>query len=356
MLLYDALNAPRLLSIGDIRYFPIESCYGMVESKSDLSSRAVIHDGLDKIASFKRLKCRGHSSLSPSNSFGILFAYTASLQWKSLFEAVEEWQANRDAREWPNAVVVLDQGIVAHADGRDVLLHTSEVALAKETKLWPIALSTDILLAFYLMLLDMLGGIMLGSAPLRAYAWLPITAGNTHSYSFLHGPIAETAVCQRHGPHLRTIDEESIERILAACPAGSDIEQHHLLNELYGGAFGKNATGRVFVYNPDQLPIPKLLERPSWIRNQGVVQPMNSLAYDAVAINDREYWLPQFYASRDRLIGGCKECDADDQFSSMTLDDWWQAHESMVAEVIKAASGAAGNSRSPLDGESKGDA
>jgi len=44
LLLYDALNAPRLFSVGEIQYFPIESTFGMIEAKSDLRDRATNYD------------------------------------------------------------------------------------------------------------------------------------------------------------------------------------------------------------------------------------------------------------------------------------------------------------------------
>jgi len=81
------------LDLGDVHYFPLESVYGVIEVKSNLDSVNTIQDALDGSwpvqGPFEQTKgfwgCGGIG-------FGILFAYTASLQWESLLGAIANWQ------------------------------------------------------------------------------------------------------------------------------------------------------------------------------------------------------------------------------------------------------------------------
>lgn len=220
LLFFDALNAPRLLSVGGIQYFPIESCFGMIEAKSDLNSRERVFEGLDNIAAFKRLRVRPDRKLVGSDAFGVLFGYTASLKWPTVFDAVREWEAQHEPSTWPNLIVVLDQGAIAHHRERRLALHTSHIA--QDGELFPVALGPTSLLSFYLLLLDLLAEISLPRAPLQAYVALPKTVG-AHSYSF--GPLMpESGRCSVHGDYLRSMSEAAIDRILTTCVAGSEID------------------------------------------------------------------------------------------------------------------------------------
>ncbi len=100
LLIYDALNTPKLLSLDNIQFFPVETVYGVIEVKSNLNSKETVFDALNKIKSFKGLKRSKTSSkklggltitTDASEGFGIIFAYDSSLKWKTLIEYVEEF-------------------------------------------------------------------------------------------------------------------------------------------------------------------------------------------------------------------------------------------------------------------------
>jgi hypothetical protein len=49
LLIFDKLNSPKLMSIDDIQYFPIESVYGVIEVKSNIDSKDTLFDAFKKI-------------------------------------------------------------------------------------------------------------------------------------------------------------------------------------------------------------------------------------------------------------------------------------------------------------------
>jgi hypothetical protein len=335
LLFFDALNAPRLMTTGGIQYFPLETTTGVIETKSDLSSRAVVIDGLDQIASYKRLKALSGAGLADGTGFGILFGYTASLAWPTLFETVSEWQATRPPQEWPNLVVALDHGIIGHALERDILLHTHELRKGAVSQLWPFTIGEDTLLSFYLLLVDLLGNVSMGPAPMRAYARLPATAGD-HFYAFIYGAFSEIGWCKKHGEFLRMITPTTVDAIIAGCRGTTALSHLSIVNHLQeNGDAQPDAVNGVLIYNPDTLPLQRVLQRPATFTQNGKVFRADSLAYVPVEINGREYWLPDYYILRDRLITGCPRCPA--KPFSMNFEEWWRALERLTEAEVKTA-------------------
>ena len=110
--------------------FPIEIVSGGIEVKSHLSSEKLT-EGLDNIASFKSLyEYTSQASLTtnPNNEiydgpFGIVFGYALAQSaeenkpgnsLKSLKDNLKNWEINHDPKEWPNLIVVLNEGIIFH--------------------------------------------------------------------------------------------------------------------------------------------------------------------------------------------------------------------------------------------------
>lgn len=338
LLVYDALTAPRLLSVGGICYYPIESCYGLVECKSDLSSRDAVVDGLEKVAAFKRLRVRTGETLQNSAAFGVLFAYTASLKWETLFETIQFWQKKRPRDEWPNVIVVIDQGVLGHTAGRSLLLHNHEIRAAKDSALMPLADSKNALLCFYLFLLDLLGATSLQPPPLRYYVALPITSGS-HSYRFEFGAVHEAGFCEKHGRFLYRLDEQSIVRVQEICPAGSEVDGGAALNAAYGEAGGMPGFwGRPCIYNPDELPYELILTRPARLQHDGRSIETRSLDYVSLIIEERQYWLPRYYVLRDGLLSGCPKCGPS-AVAELTPELW--------RELLDASAGGADGEQIP---------
>jgi hypothetical protein len=143
LIIYDAMNSPRLFAMSDIQYFPVECVYGVVEVKSNLDSANTVEDGLNKVASFKALRS---SSVKADKGFGLLFAFEATLKWKTLVESVESWQRMHAATLWPNMVIVLNQaGLVQTKEGR-LALTTEEISDIIEPALSPVMADDALLL------------------------------------------------------------------------------------------------------------------------------------------------------------------------------------------------------------------
>lgn len=88
--------------------------------------------------------------------------------------------------------------------------------------------------------------------------------------------------------------------------------------------------------NPDGLPPRRLLRRPAFLTHKGVpIRVDDSLAIEIVQIDGRTFWLPSFYAERDELIVDCPKCPSIAQrLVGATLDDWYEAHEAHVSQII----------------------
>lgn len=325
LLFYDPQSAPKLLSFGDIGYFPIECCYGLIEAKSNINSKNVLHDGLEKLASYKRLKVRRQSQLAPSDGFGILVAHTSSLEWSTLLKSLKDWEAGRERSEWPNLVVVLDQGIIGHASQSRLALHTPQLAAVGDAEAQTLHTEDGVLLCFYLCLIDLLNAINLPPTSLHHYVWLPETSGR-HSYVFELGALAEVGDCPHHGQFLRALSEEVLGKILSACPVGSERDVGEALNEAYGDMCTQSLAGgfgRASIYNPDGHPLSRVLVRPC---NAPFVPPgawTLSMDYETVTIDERRFILPQFYIVRDRMIRACPKCKFE-AIPEFTIDQWWE--------------------------------
>lgn len=335
LLFYDALNAPRLLAFGGIQYFPIESCYGFIEVKSTLG-RKEIEDGLEKIAAFKRLRLRIGQELAEPNGFGILFAYTASVSWKSVCETVGECVRGYATGERPNLVVVLDVGILGFMGERSPLVSSAEIREAVNPSLGAFALGHSVLLSFYLLLIDMLGALVLPAPALRHYAMLPLTCG-VHTYRFEYGPIFELGHCAEHGTFPRALSQAAIERILGYCTQGSEASLQELIAATGVPEHAAAYPGHVRVYNPDSLPLQKILTRPALVRLGGALRKLESIDYELIEIDGVRCLLPNYYVVRDNLISVCKKCPIVD-LSPLSIDEWRAAHERRATEGLAGSS------------------
>ncbi len=320
LVLFDAMNTPRLLSMGDIQFFPIECVYGVIEVKSDLDSVKVIEDGLNKIATFKTLQSPDKQA---DAGFGILFAYDASLKWKSVMDAVEHWQNEHSSNQWPNLVVVLNQAAIAQVNDRRLALSSKEIAAITAPALMPVIADDSVMLEFYLFLMDLLSTMTLRPASIRQYVSLPAIAGK-HSVSFGFGHMGEIGHCSKHGQYLRKISEKSVERILAECKHASKFNPRALLSEAHGdsdilgGRAQSGGLGGICLYNPEGCPVPDILTKPQKLKMDGKEVWTEALAYDPIFVDDQEYWIPLYYALKHDLIEGCPKCDPLEGLSELT--------------------------------------
>jgi len=314
LLIFDKLNSPRLMSIDDIQYFPVESVYGTIEVKSNIDSKDTLYDALNKIKSFKSLK----KSISTSKNFGgmtlqfpaslgfgILFTYEATLAWKTIFDYIEEFQKKTPNTLWPNLIVVLNQGLIYQlketANSCIGVFSTEEINKISQMKLAGYPSKNENLLNFYLILMDLLTNMNLPAPPLRSYTTLQI-ANNKYSYYFTYGPFTEVGKCDKHGNYLRRIIDENIEKILNYC---STIEHSNFLEAIdeaqQNGGFAKDNYERqkrlVKIYNPENLPLSEIL-----------VYSNGGLAFDDITIEDEYFLIPHYYSYKEKLITECPEC------------------------------------------------
>ena len=315
LLIYDKLNSPRLMSIEDIQYFPVESVYGIIEVKSNIDSKNTLYDALNKIKSFKSLKKSNSSSKNfggmtfqfpASLGFGILFAYDATLERTTIFQYIEEFQKENPNSVWPNLIVILNQGLISQlkefASSYRGVYSSEEINEIDKIHLSGFPDKKNNLLDFYLILMDLLTNMNLPSPPLRKYTTLQIAA-NKYSYSFSYGAFTEIGKCAKHGNYLRRISDTNIEKIIKYCSQIEFVNMLEVIDEAYqnGGTSKANYERQkrlVKIYNPEKLPLKDILVNPD----------NKSLAFDDITIENSYYLIPYYYSTKEGLIDDCPEC------------------------------------------------
>src|SRR5579862_9077984 len=146
VIVYDKLNGVTLLYDEDIKVFPIDCVYGIIEVKSALSKPELL-DALEKIKALKSMASGGNVSQpigggmtmvhSRPKPFGAVFAYgLAGNSLDSLIENLREWERSAPPDVWPNYVCVLEEGIIYH-HGKPFERCLDSGQITKES--WPIA-------------------------------------------------------------------------------------------------------------------------------------------------------------------------------------------------------------------------
>lgn len=314
LLIYDALNTPKLLSLDNVQYFPVETVYGTIEVKSDLNSKETIFDGLNKIKSFKSLRRASTSkhkfgslivTTDASPGFGILFAYDASLKWKTICDYVEEFQKENSADVWPNLIVILNQGTIGQLKeinqggiGSMGVYSSNEISGLPKVHIFGSPKHHSNLLEFYLILMDLLNSITLPAPPLGQYVNLNRPSGK-HTYAFGMSGVNEIGHCKKHGDYLRKISDESLEKIIDKCKDAPMYSWGDLLTHVFKDRDSKqNGEKNIRLYNPENHPLDELLLHPE----------NKSLLFDELIINSEKYWLPLYYSYSEKLINDCPEC------------------------------------------------
>jgi hypothetical protein len=314
--IYDALDAPRLLDVGGIQYFPVESVFGVVQVKSNLSSTAEIVDGLDNIASFKSLRCRGHAE---PLGFGILFAYTASLRWPTIIETIAQWERANPSVHWPNLVCVLDQGHILNLAGRRTTVHNATLQAIKEPSLYPILSDGAELVTFYLLLLDILSAISLPRIPHWSYANLPMWIEN-HSVRFTFGAFSQVGNCPEHGSYLKDLAPGAANKIVAGCAGQSKVNEWSLFMDSDAPTPGEP---NVYAFDPEGHGRAAFQMIETLIGADGQARVVDGgLGFEAIEIDEQVYYVPYYYDTKLALVKRCSKCDQSQPLPQMTLEDW----------------------------------
>ena len=314
IVIYDKANNISLLKYDSCEFYPVEWVHGVIQVKSCLRNKKTIKDGLKNISSFKRLKKNTTAKVSNNGfefvseltrGFGVLFAYSSTLKWETTVNVIKEYMTETPSTHWPNAVVILDKGIILPFNENKGMFLTSEIDTIETPNIFGLPDQGTTLQQFYSILMDILESNILGGFNYRDYIRLPNVAGE-HSYSFVYEGISEIATCQKHGQYLRTIDEPAIQKILASCEQDEPINWVKANEIAYGGdgtneeAY-KRQPGMCKIYNPDNLALSKILRAD----NQG----MAVVAYDTLSIDGGYYLVPYVYSIRDNLvITKCPKC------------------------------------------------
>jgi hypothetical protein len=310
LLIYDNMNCPKLLTLDDIQFYPVESVYGIIEVKSNLDSKKTLFDALEKIASFKKIPFEKSSvtnfggfkiQTSASHGFGIIFAFDASLKWKTIFEYVEEYQQKTSISEWPNLLCILNQGMIMQLNDNRSVITSNDIERSKEIRLLGAPAGYGNLLNFYLILMDLLSNAILPKVNISEYVSLDNPTRDT-KYRFTYGAVGEMGNCKIHGDYLKKISDENIEKILITCKDVEPINWIQAHDIAYGRELDeeryKKQPHKVKIYNPDQLLLSDIL----------IFKESQGLSYENIIINEYNYWIPYYYIIKENLISYCPEC------------------------------------------------
>lgn len=300
--IYDSLNSPTLVSYPSLSFLAIESVYGVIQVKSKLSSRKDINEGLKNIASFKKLE-------GSENRFGILFAYDCSLTWTTLAETVKIFMCKNPSSVWTNFVVVLNQGLILPCEEgtlpygvRNHYFRNSDLSSISKPTVTGIADTNNTLLKFYIYLIDLLKICTVEEPDLYQYVRLPFPTGEK-AYRFTYGEIEEIGQCREHETYLRKISYETINKIIDVCFSSEPTDMLHLFEAVLGSNNLSSLDGeqseRVYLYNPDKLPLVDILTLPN----------SSGLQCYSLTIDGKICIIPKYYSFRDKLISECPKCN-----------------------------------------------
>lgn len=114
-------NTPAFVDKRQHRVHPIESVHGVIEVKSRLN-RAETLKACETIRSVKRLAKSSYYpdvlGRTPEPTLGYIFAYESSTRIETIARNVWGWCEVHPPEEWPDAVYVLNRGVVAWADDK----------------------------------------------------------------------------------------------------------------------------------------------------------------------------------------------------------------------------------------------
>lgn len=308
MVIYDKENCPVIVFSESVQVFPSESVYGVIEVKSKLSKQKLI-EGLENIAAFKQLVPEGQISqrnvfmtmnYERPRPFGIIFAYSLSgNSLDSLVENLREYEARTPEDLWPNMVVVLNEGIIWHNNGKLKTLIKSE-CFNNETYPINIHFKQDTLFEFYITLLELLSSIKLGDFELRKYKELPRKVGN-------HFVVGHDRFINRQLGTVSSLNERFVNRVYEYCQEKGTVTYKDILLSEIGqlpiGVDEGDVINKLYYYNPDNFPGYHEVENPFIRTKEGFVETSQKLAIPGftITIDDEPYHFPQAYIEPDDL-------------------------------------------------------
>lgn len=272
ILLYNTLDSITLMRRqGVYEVHPVESCYGAIQVKSRLNKKE-IRDGLDNIASFKKLNRMQQSESQflhdgiqrQNNGFGILFAYDTDLDWLDIVHELNLYASEHPRHHLCNAVFVLSKGFLMYGDGQKASAYNNDIEKFPEIRIhgYPDR-SNQCLYGFYDIICSLLNSTTTSIVPPSKYFRLPMTAGE-YSYEYMLGHFAEFSKCHKHGDFAKKFTPENLSEVIKWCKEAEYINWIKAIELAYGNA-GDNieAYARqpndVKIYNPENLELSEIL-------------------------------------------------------------------------------------------------
>ena len=299
---------------------PVEYTYGAIQVKSKLT-KIELKKAFSNIASYKKLKrmtpsgIRWTGSRRPEfNGFGIIFAYDTDLAWDDLANELKALASSCDVNHLPNAVFILSKGWFVFGDDDSAKYYNSDMQKIRNIVTYGTPdISGQCLYQLYKLVFDFCEDTIPHHARPHHYARLPLTAGE-HSYRYHSGGLAEMGICDEHGDYARSYTPEKLERVITWCQMAEPINFIKATELAYGHAGDnteayENQPGDVRIYNPENLPLTKILVRDADSYYQGRLISKTALAFDIIESSGLNMCIPYYYQIKEELVKGCPQCD-----------------------------------------------
>ena len=307
--LFDPIDSFSLMRRKDVfEVLPVESIFGVIQVKSRLSKKELA-SALDNIASFKSLN-PAHASRADlddmqvsTRGFGLIFAYETEMAWLDITQQVNEFAKTHPARLWPNAIFILNVGIIGLGDFPNICFHNSDIEAIASPGASGRQDQGDFLLSFQSILMGLLRATHISPPPFDAYMKLPLVAGD-QSYQFGFGQFSEIGKCETHGDYARRISADKLATLTSWCKGANPINWMKATDI----ALGKPGDDEeryalqpqfVRIYNPDDLPLTQILT---------YTRIPSSVAYQIVNTEGMSILLPDHYSSKGEFINTCPAC------------------------------------------------
>ena len=165
IIIYDKLNTPTLYSAENLRIFPIEGVYAVIEVKSMLNN-STLSDALDNVRSVKQMTKRAFvpqggvitktfSLYGKQTSYfpvlGFIFSYSSIQDIKSLKDQIEGKDDLQNVEKNTDTVCILNRAIITNQTNEGMIVVSKE----PNTKRGFMS-TTDSLLLFYLLMMHVL--------------------------------------------------------------------------------------------------------------------------------------------------------------------------------------------------------
>jgi hypothetical protein len=314
LIIFDQLESIPLLYDDQVQVYPIDSVYGIVEVKSQLS-KIKLFEGLENIKSVKELSPNDtvqkkvlfmYQNYKRPKPFGFVFAYSLDgNSLKSLTENLKEWEKNNTPEFWPNLIVVLGEGIIYHTStGFDKILDSENIN--EKCRPTYISYGDDSFFYFYSSLLELSSNIELPKIQISTFLDLPRKIGK-HVVGHNDRMIKVGKDGKNDRSKVYGLNEKFITKMVEWCKDKGAISHQDLLLKVYGqipiGMPPGELEVMMYLYNPDNLKGTHEVKKAfSFNKKNEVVADPNAIApVHYITIDDEVYCYPMKMAKDEDL-------------------------------------------------------